>query len=952
MNLVFKIFWEIVSYISLHPIHVMAGTAVISAICVLIVALLRRKIISANWAWYFQYAFATYAVSYSLQCVGGYLIGHGWTSETQTIIIKPLVSFIGAFFSSLNNLFFLAAARDLMQKKPILPRWTLWVALLGFLRIIEWHGSWVDFGFRLPDVLFSIYCLVSIGYATGDSISFRRGNRRILGWAAISIAVVYSIVEIYYAFIPLLADKKLPFFTNVVLPLFAHTNRRPTADLLNALGIACVLPLKFGLFISGLLVLLHSFIVVSSETVRKMLTKIVNGRGEYLISEEMLMSLGEEIDADKVELILRLPGRMNEQVAIFSWDRQTGKLEVQSDVSLPPETSAIGKVLRTGKEEMPFDSFDTAKDSIIRLGSLKNEVVSMAVPIIYHGAVIGCLQLETLKKLAPTAIAIRHLRDLASLTSFAAQSYRELAAATRFSYWFVAWRVEQKEIKLEAALQKVTEMLYDILSPQAVIISLDVGFYSFEKQTGSELPIVVDSDQAKTLTRFNIIGPYTSHNRLSTELGIKQKGGHPLLKLGQLVLVIPPEQVKLLQPTLGTHHLHRETIGALLNEVLLGIVRDHLQFILKEFGVRLNNNHNLDFSSWLKEVNKTAREAGMQWAVAAHPETNKLFGDKYPVTFIDSYRSRGAQETMDVTSFPLDSAVAGARCIIVIHLPVIGLKIWMGVSREEFGKELDTPTPWRVFLERFAEIADSALVRVTAAADMQQLQMESAQAQGLATMAVTTGTLAHQLTNLVRDIAAPIGTLNEALFVGRLQTDGDLKEMIRSMQLSADKLFNLLSETMLQGKIDDHRPCSLLEATQQSRQLFGTALELNKIELEISVQDELIIDMPFHVASLAIGNLVSNAIEAMKKTGGTIRIAAKDAGEMIHCYVTDNGPGVHPSMQNRLFKLGATTKRGSGGWGLYLVHRSLVENGGHIELTSSALGETRFTIRFPKVRQG
>ncbi len=953
MGSIFKIFLDIVLYISVHPIHVLASTAIISAICVFVISLLRRKIISANWAWYFQYGFATFTVSYSLQCVGGYLVGHGWLSGTWGGIVTWTDSFIAASFSSLNNLLFLAAARNLLRKRPILPKWTLCVAPLGLLRMVEGNGSWADFGCRLPVALFSIYCLIWIGYATGVSISFRRGNRRILGRVAISVAMLYAIVEIYYAFIPLLADNKFPVFTNILFPLLARSGSRPTADLLNALGIALVLPLKFGLFVSGLLVLLHSFIVVSSETVRKMLTKIVDGSGEDLISEEMLKSLSEEVDAEKVELVLRLPGRTNEQVAQFTWSRQTGGMESKPEVPLPPETSDVGRVLRTGNEEIPHNSFENTAGHITHLGALKPEMVSIAVPILYHKAVIGCLRLETSKKLAQSAIATQHVRDLASLASFAAQSYRELAAATQFSNWFVAWRVGQKKIMIESAVQKVAEMLYDILSPQAVIISVDAGFHRFEKRVEAEthtqpLPTATNDYEAGMLARLDNHDVGAQPTPLVTELGVKTKEGQSLLELGQLVLVVPTERDNLVQPTLGTHHLHRQTIGALLNEMLLGIMRDHLQLVLKDFGVRLNNNHSLDFSSWLVEVNRTAREAGMMWAVAANPESNQISGEEGPVAFISDYRDKVAPEAIEMTSSLISHPVADAHCLLVIQLPVMGLQIWMGVNREGFGRELDTPTPWRVFLERFADIADSALVRVTAAAEMQRMQMEYAQTQALATMAVTTGTLVHQLTNLVNDISAPIGTLNEALLIGRLQAEGDLQEMIISMQQSADNLFNLLSETMLAGKIDEHRPCSLLEAAQQSRQLPGLALSRSRIRLEISVDSDLVIDVPFHVASLAISNLVSNAIEAMKRTGRTIRIAAEDSGEMIHCYVTDDGPGVHPSMRDRLFRLGATTKRGSGGWGLYLVHRSLVENGGHIELTNPAPGETKFTIRFPK----
>jgi sensor histidine kinase regulating citrate/malate metabolism len=114
------------------------------------------------------------------------------------------------------------------------------------------------------------------------------------------------------------------------------------------------------------------------------------------------------------------------------------------------------------------------------------------------------------------------------------------------------------------------------------------------------------------------------------------------------------------------------------------------------------------------------------------------------------------------------------------------------------------------------------------------------------------------------------------------------------------------------------------------------------------------IDVPFNVALLAIANLISNAKDAIGKRGGNIWIEAEDAGDMIHCYVMNDGPTVDPDIKGRIFRqIGATTKQDQNihGWGLYLVYRSLIENRGYIELTSSNPGETKFTIRFPHVRQ-
>ncbi len=69
-----------------------------------------------------------------------------------------------------------------------------------------------------------------------------------------------------------------------------------------------------------------------------------------------------------------------------------------------------------------------------------------------------------------------------------------------------------------------------------------------------------------------------------------------------------------------------------------------------------------------------------------------------------------------------------------------------------------------------------------------------------------------------------------------------------------------------------------------------------------------------------LGNLVSNAIYAQKQVGGgIITVGMELAGTDVKIYVRDNGPGIPPSMQDRLFREMATSKGAHGtGLGLYI----------------------------------
>ena len=108
--------------------------------------------------------------------------------------------------------------------------------------------------------------------------------------------------------------------------------------------------------------------------------------------------------------------------------------------------------------------------------------------------------------------------------------------------------------------------------------------------------------------------------------------------------------------------------------------------------------------------------------------------------------------------------------------------------------------------------------------------------------------------------------------------------------------------------------------------------------------------------SRAIGNLLSNAVK-FTPSGGTITLAAgadpEEESPGVWISVSDNGPGVAPADQERIFepfKRGEAANRFPQGMGLGLaIARDIVHaHGGEIDLTSAPGEGATFTIRLPK----
>jgi signal transduction histidine kinase len=93
--------------------------------------------------------------------------------------------------------------------------------------------------------------------------------------------------------------------------------------------------------------------------------------------------------------------------------------------------------------------------------------------------------------------------------------------------------------------------------------------------------------------------------------------------------------------------------------------------------------------------------------------------------------------------------------------------------------------------------------------------------------------------------------------------------------------------------------------------------------------------------------LIHNAAEAMQPDGGTITLSLDSRGEDFAVSVSDQGPGISPSLFPQLFAQPVRSEHGLG-IGLYLASKVMHTLGGKIALEESGKG-TKITILVPKV---
>jgi signal transduction histidine kinase len=96
-------------------------------------------------------------------------------------------------------------------------------------------------------------------------------------------------------------------------------------------------------------------------------------------------------------------------------------------------------------------------------------------------------------------------------------------------------------------------------------------------------------------------------------------------------------------------------------------------------------------------------------------------------------------------------------------------------------------------------------------------------------------------------------------------------------------------------------------------------------------------------------NVVGNAVEAMRETARPPRLeVGTEAGDgIVEVRVCDNGPGIAPDVEGRVFEPYVTTKPGGTGLGMAIAERIVTEHGGVIEAGNRPEGGTCVRLRLP-----
>jgi two-component system sensor histidine kinase PilS (NtrC family) len=240
--------------------------------------------------------------------------------------------------------------------------------------------------------------------------------------------------------------------------------------------------------------------------------------------------------------------------------------------------------------------------------------------------------------------------------------------------------------------------------------------------------------------------------------------------------------------------------------------------------------------------------------------------------------------------------------------------------------------------------------------DEKRVEALRLRAQRLEAVAELSASLAHEIKNPLASIRSAVEQLSR-----RHAETSDERTLGDLIVRESDRLSRLLSEFLDFARVQAARRERL-----DLRALVRGAISLAGTHPARGDQVEILLDLPDDPLEVegdedllhrATFNLVLNALQA-SPPAGAVRVAVRRVpllelptglpfrADAASLEVHDEGAGIAPEIQDRLFEPFATTKSGGSGLGLAVVHRAIEAHHGVILVDSDKRG-TRFTVLLP-----
>ncbi|MBO4663008.1 MAG: HAMP domain-containing histidine kinase [Bacteroidaceae bacterium] len=206
--------------------------------------------------------------------------------------------------------------------------------------------------------------------------------------------------------------------------------------------------------------------------------------------------------------------------------------------------------------------------------------------------------------------------------------------------------------------------------------------------------------------------------------------------------------------------------------------------------------------------------------------------------------------------------------------------------------------------------------------------------------------LTHEIMNSLTPIISLSDTLRDGMKDNTLEQD-DIMMAVQAIHRRSSGLLSF---------VENYRKLQKLSAPQKSDITVGTLIKdiqglFSTPEFHFEVDDEsLVITIDRTQIEQMLINLLKNAKEACEQQHNPmicLRVSAQNHKREVLFSISDNGEGILPEVQERIFTPFFTTKQGGSGIGLSICKQIVTLHEGTINVSSDIGKGTRFDIILP-----
>lgn len=292
-----------------------------------------------------------------------------------------------------------------------------------------------------------------------------------------------------------------------------------------------------------------------------------------------------------------------------------------------------------------------------------------------------------------------------------------------------------------------------------------------------------------------------------------------------------------------------------------------------------------------------------------------------------------------------DFDAADASLAFVLAHPSVNGLVLLGPRRLSLDPNGEQLNAVQMLVEQLGITANNSLLQgERLAAERRALLNEK-----LSTLGLVAGSIAHEVKNPLSSIKT-IATL----MAEDLGEQDDHAEDLRLIVKEVDRLSASVTNILRFARPSESSPgaASPAAAVNGTLQIMRHVAKQHDVTLDVELASGLPeVSCDENALREIVFNLLANAIRAAG-VGGTVSVIGREQEGRVAIAISDNGPGVPPEIQARMYEPFASGHEDGTGLGLYVVSRRLREAGGEIHCQTDSGAGTTFTVLLPAAPLG